>query len=485
FLSLVLPWQGTAVITMVVPYGTIPIEERESGTATPPLLSNESGVLLARTDENQKRNSSLMTGFLVLNYMIGSGILNTPQTFRDSGIAATTVLYCIACPAVWLGSVALIRAGEEWRAKMKSAPKKLEFAALAKDTLAPTSDAPDGVWLFPCVPVAHNWSLIVDGSIVLQNTGAVCSYVILLGGLATSLLSELLEYFEVTGWWDSFYFVTPFVVFTAVLYVSSLKHFGDLSWVAGLSLCTISFLFVYIVTWSHADAAAARDLTVGKTALDAPLVWWNWNGFFRKIGSVVFALTCAPAAFHSYNPMKNRTESEWERVITTSVILGGGMCYFTGLFGYLSFRDAVDGDILSNLSGFCGRVFKFLVAFHLVCYIPGEVIVLRSSLFGLLGMEPDTVSGAWRVVWTAGILGLIVLTVSQLKIMGAADGDIFGNILDLTGGVAASLTNFVIPALIYLNAPREGKGQYHTACMLLYWLGGAFMVIVPVAVFQS
>lgn len=38
-----------------------------------------------------------MTGFLVLNYMIGSGILNTPQAFRDSGIAATTVLYCIAC----------------------------------------------------------------------------------------------------------------------------------------------------------------------------------------------------------------------------------------------------------------------------------------------------------------------------------------------------------------------------------------------------
>lgn len=41
--------------------------------------------------------STRMAIFLVVNYMIGSGILNTPQTFRDSGIAATTVLYILAC----------------------------------------------------------------------------------------------------------------------------------------------------------------------------------------------------------------------------------------------------------------------------------------------------------------------------------------------------------------------------------------------------
>lgn len=42
-------------------------------------------------------NSRLVTIFLVLNYMIGSGILNTPQTFRDSGLIATTLLYMLAC----------------------------------------------------------------------------------------------------------------------------------------------------------------------------------------------------------------------------------------------------------------------------------------------------------------------------------------------------------------------------------------------------
>ena len=45
----------------------------------------------------RRDNGRLATVFLVVNFMIGSGILNTPQTFRDSGLAATTVIYCVAC----------------------------------------------------------------------------------------------------------------------------------------------------------------------------------------------------------------------------------------------------------------------------------------------------------------------------------------------------------------------------------------------------
>ena len=41
-------------------------------------------------------NGRLVTILLVLNYMIGSGILNTSQTFLRSGVAAATMLYVIA-----------------------------------------------------------------------------------------------------------------------------------------------------------------------------------------------------------------------------------------------------------------------------------------------------------------------------------------------------------------------------------------------------
>lgn len=58
----------------------------------PPEHGSPFGRGSRRTD-----NGRWVTVLLVLNYMIGSGILNTAQTFRDSGVAACSVVYVIAC----------------------------------------------------------------------------------------------------------------------------------------------------------------------------------------------------------------------------------------------------------------------------------------------------------------------------------------------------------------------------------------------------
>lgn len=50
------------------------------------------------------------------------------------------------------------------------------------------------------------------------------------------------------------------------------------------------------------------------------------------------------------------------------------MCYLMGIFGYLTFGPATDGDILDNFAGgWAATTLKCCVAGHLVCYIPGEV----------------------------------------------------------------------------------------------------------------
>lgn len=41
--------------------------------------------------------------------------------------------------------------------------------------------------------IGRHGPLLVDGSIVVLNFGAVCSYVVLVGGLSTTLLSEWSE----------------------------------------------------------------------------------------------------------------------------------------------------------------------------------------------------------------------------------------------------------------------------------------------------
>ena len=52
---------------------------------------------------------------------------------------------------------------------------------------------------------------------------------------------------------------------------------------------------------------AETEAVEAGTGIDAPLLWWDWTGCFSKIGSLLFAITFAPAAFHSYSAMGERT----------------------------------------------------------------------------------------------------------------------------------------------------------------------------------
>lgn len=45
---------------------------------------------------SRRDNNRVLTALLVLNYMIGSGILNSPQVFKSSGIGVATILYIVA-----------------------------------------------------------------------------------------------------------------------------------------------------------------------------------------------------------------------------------------------------------------------------------------------------------------------------------------------------------------------------------------------------
>ncbi|CAM9281738.1 unnamed protein product, partial [Hapterophycus canaliculatus] len=295
---------------------------------------------------------------------------------------------------------------------------------------------------------------LVDVSIPVLNFGAVMSYVILVGGLTTSLLSGT----KVTEWFpllESFYFVTPCVVAFPVFQICLIRHFSNTRVLAAVSLGVVTGVVVLVVILGPFLAAVERRSAEGETALDAPLLWWNWTGSFAKMGSVIFALSCAPAALHSYTAMEKRDEREWSSVAKIAVVLGGVLCFVTGIAGYLSFRGATQGDILDNFSGWIASIFKIGVVGHLILYIPNEVIILRASLFTLAGYDVMNVSDNWVLVVTAGILSLIVGVDISLMLMGFAEGDLFGYILDLTGGVTASLTSFVLPALAYLSATRD------------------------------
>lgn len=117
--------------------------------------------------------------------------------------------------AVWLGGVVLILAAEASSANGTGGSlEDLEFATLASRTLGEHGDA------------------MVDLSIVVNNFGAVCSYVILVGSLTSSVLTEWIGE-EITNsvsmpLWSSFYFIAPLMVLVFVLPPCLIRHLSNL-----------------------------------------------------------------------------------------------------------------------------------------------------------------------------------------------------------------------------------------------------------------
>ncbi|CAM9872708.1 unnamed protein product, partial [Laminaria digitata] len=193
---------------------------------------------------SRRDNTKALTTLLVLNYMVGSGILNAPQVFEGSGIGPATILYIVAAFAIWLGIVVLIDASEltfprgytrggggssggggsggvemldhsghgDEHGRDRSGD--VEFAHLAKETLGPYG------------------AMSVDVAVVLQNLGDICSYVILVGSLTVSLLEEWVGDSASGAWWASFSVVTPVMVTAFVFPVCLIRHFSNLRWVS-------------------------------------------------------------------------------------------------------------------------------------------------------------------------------------------------------------------------------------------------------------
>ena len=107
---------GTTKIESVIP---VPYTLSSSGKRTlrgdlTLLFSDPFTALVTATTKQEPPtglNSRTRTVFLMLNTMIGSGVLNQPQVFAKSGIVGALLLFTISGYFIWLGTVVLVDCG--------------------------------------------------------------------------------------------------------------------------------------------------------------------------------------------------------------------------------------------------------------------------------------------------------------------------------------------------------------------------------------
>lgn len=394
------------------------------------------------------KNSHSVSVFLLVNTMIGSGILNQPFVFKNMGILGALPSYIVAAVAMWYSLVILTDVGVHYKIH--------DYSNLAKKALGYLGEQ------------------LTDASIVIAGFGAILSYILIIGELLSSMLidwgceSDFCEITSVMAW-----VVTIFVLPTCLM-----RHFGHLAYVSVFSIFAISLVLLLVMIGGPIEGR--------KNGTDSgPVEYFHAYGMLQSIGSIVFALNCVAANFQAFvsSDDKTRTLESWKLVTVKTNVIGGSMCFFMGLAGYLSFREHTEGEILTNFTAPGFAFFKMMVVIHLIAYIPIDFVVMRYSVVKIaLGVKAENLATLYHVSLTVVLLILALVVVIVLLATGYSSGEAFSLILDFSGGIAGGFISFLLPGIIYLKL-MPPDSQYYTAakCIIAFGVSVTVSVITGTA----
>jgi amino acid permease len=388
-------------------------------------------------------NSKYLTTFMLLNYMIGAGILNQPYVVMKSGIVGAFGGFALATYMTWKTVNFLTDAGLK--------VDIFDYSELALHAFGVTGEK------------------TIDFSIALSGFGALISYLIVIGGTLSSLLHSWGCTSEICG--PNIVIILAVCIFVAPLCL--FRHFGHLAILSVFSIGAIwTVIFLVLFAGPSLQVPTQGNLTV-----------FDPEGTMTSLGSMIFALSICTGNFQAFvsTEKKSQNSKDWNTVTASAIGFGSSMCLGMGTAGYLYFRQDTDGVIITNFTAPSYDFFKVMIVMHLICYLPAAFVVMRYSIVKLtLNQISEKLPLAVHTVVSLGLVALITFVVIMLQSSGLSSGSAFSLVLDLTGGVAGSLTSFILPAAIYLKEfPADGANNWRRVeAHSIFYMGILLMALI-------
>lgn len=352
-------------------------------------------------------NSAALTTFLLLNAMIGSGILNQPFVFKRSGILGGLLGFVIAATATWTGLLCLTAAGIK--------EDVLEYSGLAKRAFDKHGER------------------LVDIAIIVLTFGSQLGYILVVG--TTS--SDLLDSWGCNSVACNDFFTTIIAVAVFVTPVCMFRHFGHLAYLSLFSIGAIVAVLLLVLI------AGPIKHKIDHTSDNYKM--FSLSGMLQSTGSIVFSLACTSGNFQAFISTEKSAQNmpSWAAITGKAVAIGTMMCVVMGIAGYLSFGSDTEGMILDNFTQHGYDFFKVMVVTHLILYIPVNFVIMRYSIVKLAtGMRSELLDSWTHSILTIVLMAIVTIIVILLLGLGLASGEAFSLILNITGGIGGKIISY-------------------------------------------
>lgn len=327
--------------------------------------------------------------------------------------------------------------------------------------------------------------LVIFGATSLQNTGAMLSYLFIVKNELPSAIKFLMgEEEEFSAWYVDGRVLVVMVTFGIILPLCLLKNLGYLGYTSGFSLsCMVFFLIVVIYKKFQIPCMSIEQnstISANVTDMCTPkYVTFNSKTVYA-LPTIAFAFVCHPSVLPIYSELKDRSQKKMQMVSNISFFAMFVMYFLTAIFGYLTFYEKVQSDLLhkyQNRNDILILTVRLAVIVAVILTVPVLFFTVRSSLFELAKKTKFHLCRHVLVtIVLLVIINLLVIFIPSMK-------DIFG----VVGVTSANMLIFILPSSLYLRITNQDgdKGTQRIWAALFLALGVLFSLIsIPLVIYD-
>ncbi|XP_011363020.1 sodium-coupled neutral amino acid transporter 3 [Pteropus vampyrus] len=323
-------------------------------------------------------------------------------------------------------------------------------------------------------------------AITLQNIGAMSSYLYIIKSELPLVIQSFLNLEkETSDWYVNGNYLVILVSVTIILPLALMRQLGYLGYSSGFSLsCMVFFLIAVIYKKFHVPCPLPPNFVniTGNISLvefvreemqlqrETDAVAFCTPRYFTlniqtayTIPIMAFAFVCHPEVLPIYTELKDPSRRKMQRISNLSIAVMYVMYFLAALFGYLTFYDGVESELLHTYSKV--DPFDVLILCVRVAVLTAVTLTVPIVLFPVRRAIQQMMFQSQEFSWPRHtLIAIILLTCINLLVIFAPN--ILG-IFGIIGATSAPCLIFIFPAIFYFRImPTEKEPARSTPKIL-------------------
>ncbi|KFO18568.1 sodium-coupled neutral amino acid transporter 3 [Fukomys damarensis] len=327
--------------------------------------------------------------------------------------------------------------------------------------------------------------LVAALAISLQSIGAMSSYLYIIKSELPLVIQTFLNLEKQNlVWYLNGNYLVILVSVTVILPLALMRQLGYLGYSSGFSLsCMVFFLIAVIYkkfqvpcpllsnmanitgNFSHMEVAETAQLQgePEAAALCTPSYFTLNSQTAYTIPIMAFAFVCHPEVLPIYTELKDPTKRKMQHISNLSITVMYVMYFLAALFGYLTFYDRVESELLHTYSQV--DPFDVLILCVRVAVLTAVTLTVPIVLFPVRRAIQQILFQNQEFSWLRHVLiATVLLTCINLLVIFAPN--ILG-IFGIIGATSAPCLIFIFPAIFYFRImPTEKEPARSTPKIL-------------------